>query len=97
VTASPEMLQTMRNEVEMMTGPEADALLVELRETVIHKLNDDRYKGNHSAAFGAACRLLLSLIRDIGATEGQQARLKALAIGMLKAEWNDDLQNPNLK
>jgi hypothetical protein len=93
---SPEVLATMRREIDMMTGPEADALLVELRETVLRKLQDDRYKGNHSAAFGAACRLVLSLIRDIGASEGQQARLQALAVGMFKRGWDDDQENPNL-
>lgn len=97
MTVTPQVRARMFEEIDMMTGPEADALLVELRETVMRKLQDDRYKGSHSAAFGAACRLVLSLIRDIGATDGQQARLRALAKGMLERGWDEDSRNPNLK
>lgn len=87
---SQELRDLIDFEVGMMTGSESDALYEELRQTIIRKMADDRYRGNHAAAFGAACRLVLSLIRNVGATTGQRGRLKALAVGMLKAEWDSD-------
>jgi hypothetical protein len=88
--ATDPVLAQMQAEIVIMTGPEADALYRELKETLVRKLGEDPHAGSHAAALGAAVRLVLSLIHDVGASEGQRNRLKALAVGMLRADWDSD-------